>query len=132
MGIMSSTSSRLNGCATNIDLTVASGVWVKSTLSANNAPGKQVTGTHPAYVMWSGDANSNKNVKYNGLANDKDPILAALGGPAFSNNTLNAYRKEDVNMDGKVRYNNTDNDRQIIINNIGISTPNKVLHQHIN
>jgi len=131
MGIMSSTSTRLNGCATSIDLTGASGVWVNSTLSANNAPRKQVTGTYPAYVLWSGDANSNKNVKYNGnVGNDKDAILTALGGTANSNNTLNAYRKEDVNMDGKVRYNNTDNDRQIILNNVGTLTPNKILSQH--
>jgi len=129
MGIMSSTSTRLNGCATNLDLTVSTGVWAKSGIV--NAARKQVTGTNPAYVLWSGDANSNKNVKYNGtVANDKDAILTALGGTANSNNTLNAYRKEDVNMDGKVRYNNTDNDRQIILNNVGTGTPNKILSQH--
>ena len=129
MGIMSSTSTRLNGCATNLDLTVSTGVWAKSGIV--NAARKQVTGTNPAYVLWSGDANSNKNVKYNGnVANDKDAILTALGGTANSNNTLNAYRKEDLNMDGKVRYNNTDNDRAIILNNVGASTPNNILSQH--
>jgi hypothetical protein len=129
MGIMSSASTRLNGCATNLDFTVSTGVWAKSGIV--NAARKQVTGTNPAYVLWSGDANSNKNIKYNGtVANDKDAILTALGGTANSNNTLNAYRKEDVNMDGKVRYNNTDNDRAIILNNVGSTTPNKILSQH--
>jgi hypothetical protein len=81
--------------------------------------------------MWSGDANSNKNVKYNGTqANDKQPILDALGVSSASSSMDNVYRLEDVNMDGKIRYNNTDNDRVIILNNVGVNTPNNVLNQH--
>ncbi|GBL34779.1 hypothetical protein EMGBS15_03740 [Filimonas sp.] len=79
--------------------------------------------------LWSADANHNKNVKYNGLNNDKDVILQAVGA-GTPNNTLVGYRKEDLNMDGKVRYSNTDNDRNLVINNLGISTPNAIISQH--
>jgi hypothetical protein len=55
--------------------------------------------------------------------------LAALGG--LSNNELTqVYRIEDANMDGKIRYNNTDNDRVLIINNVGVNTPNNIINQH--
>jgi hypothetical protein len=80
--------------------------------------------------MWSADANNNKNVKYNGLSNDKDVILIAVGIPTPNNAIGPVYRMEDVNMDAKVRYNNTDNDRVIIINNVGTTTPNNILSQH--
>jgi hypothetical protein len=83
------------------------------------------------FALWSGDARSNKNVKFNGILNDKDAILASLGGNLFINNTLyNIYRAEDVNLDGKIRYNGMDNDRIVILNSVGISTPNNVIYQH--
>jgi sugar lactone lactonase YvrE len=83
------------------------------------------------YTLWSADANNNKNLKFNGLNNDKETILTAIGGPSFINNTLySVYRTEDVNLDGKLRYNGTDNDRSVLINNIGVATPNRVIHQH--
>ncbi|HNB82627.1 MAG TPA: hypothetical protein PLP14_11035, partial [Chitinophagaceae bacterium] len=68
-------------------------------------------------LLWSGDANFNKNVKYNGLLNDKDAILNNLGGVGNINLTTYGYRPEDLNMDGKIRYNGSDNDRIIILNN---------------
>jgi hypothetical protein len=37
---------------------------------------------------------------------------------------------EDVNMDGKIRYANTDNDKSVILNNVGVSTPNNLYFQH--
>ena len=80
-------------------------------------------------MLWSGDPNYNKNVKYNGAVNDKDPILISVG-VSTANNTVFGYRLEDLNMDGKVRYNNADNDRNIILYNVGAGTPNKVLSQH--
>ncbi len=83
------------------------------------------------YTLWSGDAYFNKNVKYNGLSNDRDQVLSAVGGAGSSNNTVYGYRAEDVNMDGKVRYNNTDADRIVIINNIGVNTPNTIITQHM-
>ena len=82
------------------------------------------------YTMWSGDANTNKNVKYNGLSSDKEQILNAVGVGTPNNSLGPVYRMEDANMDGKIRFNNTDNDRAIIINNLGTNTPNNILNQH--
>jgi hypothetical protein len=87
----------------------------------NNTPAKM---SGSIQTLWSGDPNYNKNVKYNGMLNDKDPILISVG-ISTPNNTVYGYRLEDLNMDGKVRYNNTDNDRAIILNNVGVTTTNK-------
>lgn len=93
-----------------------------------NPPRKTIGTTH---LLWSADANTNKNVKYNGNANDKEKVLSALGGTAFINNIItHSYRQEDLNLDGKILYNGSDNDRVIILNNVGVSNPNSILYQH--
>ncbi len=127
LGVMSSSSLNMSECTTAvIDFTTAPSVYTNPMIVS--APRKQIGSV---YTLWSGDANNNKNVKYNGISNDKDAILAALGGVAMFNNTLhNTYRSEDSNMDGKVRYNNTDNDRTAILENVGPATPNTILNQH--
>jgi hypothetical protein len=97
-----------------------------------NAPRK----TDGAYrLLWSGDTRTNKNVKYNGAANDKDPILLALGNATPNNILYPVYRREDANMDGRVKYNNTDNDKnhilnEVLISNPSIQSPNAVISQH--
>jgi hypothetical protein len=129
MGIMSANAPRLNGCSTVFDFTSASGaaVWTNSSITSN-APRKQLGSV---YALWSGDANSNKNIKYNGtVAPDKKSIETAVGSSTLNNSLENVYRKEDVNLDGKVRYNNADNDRNVILSTIGANTPNKVFSQH--
>jgi hypothetical protein len=82
------------------------------------------------YALWSGDANNNKNVKYNGLSNDKDGLVYVIGVSTLNNTVSGVYRVEDVNMDGKIRYTNTDNDKSVILNNVGVSTPNNLYFQH--
>jgi hypothetical protein len=129
MGIMSANAPRLNGCSTVFNFTSASGaaVWTNSSITAN-APRKQFGSV---YALWPADANSNKNVKYNGLiGSDKTQIQNAVGSSTLNNSLENVYRKEDVNMDGKVRYNNADNDRNVVLITIGVNTPNKVFSQH--
>jgi hypothetical protein len=131
LGVMSFNTIGLNACTTTIlDLTNSSKVYTLLAQPATSSyePRKQIGSK---YVMWSGDSKRDKNVKYNGLNNDKDYVSTALGGPGFLNATLNdVYRSEDNNMDGKIRFNNTDNDRVIIINNIGIGFPNNLINQH--
>jgi hypothetical protein len=46
------------------------------------------------------------------------------------NNIVNGYRIEDINLDSKVKYNGTDNDRALLLNNVGVGTSNNVLSQH--
>ncbi|MBK7761850.1 MAG: SprB repeat-containing protein [Bacteroidetes bacterium] len=125
LGIMSLASIYLSPCSsTLLDMTTSSPV---ATMQGNNSQARKAIGSIMA--MWSADANHNKNVKYNGLNNDKDKIMTAIGGPGNINTTVYGYRMEDGNMDGKVRYNGIDNDRVLIINNVGISTPNNVIFQ---
>jgi hypothetical protein len=125
LGIMTANTVALSACSSSIDLT-SDPLWVKPGLL--NAPSR-VYGSVKA--LWSSDANRNKNSKYNGVSNDKETVLMALGGIGFANSTLSpVYRPEDLNMDGKVRYNNTDNDRLVIINTVGVTTPNAIVNQH--
>jgi surface protein len=126
LGVMSLNAISFSGCSTtSIDFTTSNAVY--TTLCANPAQRKQIGSV---YALWAGDANNNKNVKYNGLSNDKDALIYVLGISTPNNTVSRVYRMEDVNMDGKIRYNNTDNDRVIILNNVGVSTPNNVYFQH--
>ena len=123
---MSANALNLQGCsATSIDLTNANPIYTMPSISTT--PRKQVGSV---FTMWSADVNTNKNVKYNGLSNDKDKVLLAVGLGTPNNSVDNVYRMEDANMDGKIRYNNTDNDRMIIISNVGVNSPNNILNQH--
>ncbi|HRH37141.1 MAG TPA: delta-60 repeat domain-containing protein, partial [Flavobacteriales bacterium] len=70
----------------------------------------------------SGDVTFNSAIAYVGAGNDRDPILARIGG-ATPTATVTGYYREDVNMDGVVRYVGAANDRDPILINIGGSTP---------
>jgi hypothetical protein len=100
-------------------------VWVNAMITTN--PPRKISGS--AAMMIAGDANFNKNVKYNGLSNDKAAVLTVVG-VATPNNVVNGYRPEDVNMDGQVKYNNLNNDRSFIGIQIGVANPNLILSQH--
>ena len=94
----------------------------------NNQPRKLVGSV---YVLWSADANRNKNTKYNGISNDKQDVLDAIGS-AYANNILYpVYRPEDLNMDARVKYNNTNNDRNEIVLTVGTATLNNIIYQHL-
>ncbi|GBL34777.1 serine-rich adhesin for platelets [Filimonas sp.] len=124
LGVMTPTAIPLQSCASTLFDFRTDSVYKRPNL--NRAARTALPSTN-LLGLWSADANHNKNVKYNGLSNDKDVILQTVGMP---NNTVVGYRKEDLNMDGNVRYNNTDNDRTVIIDNLGISTPNVIISQH--
>lgn len=126
LGVMTAMPIPLNYLPTIIDFTSSIPVYTINSI-VYNAPRKIV---NSIYVLWAGDANNNKNVKYNGTANDKDAILFAIGA-GMSNNILSGYRIEDVNMDGKVKYNNADNDKNFILSQLGSNTPNRVFYQHM-
>ena len=69
-------------------------------------------------VLWAGNVYDDGTLKYTGLNNDRDPILARIGG-SVATNIVSGYLSEDVNMDGSVRYTGSRNDRDIILVNIG-------------
>jgi len=68
------------------------------------------------YGLWSGDANGDGMLRYNGTDNDR-------GGSSWSIIKMQerpqvVYADTDLNMDRITRYNGTDNDRGIIIGNL--------------
>ncbi len=124
LGVMTSNPVSLSPVSTTIDFTSSDPVWVNPAIL--NAP-RKVEGN--LRLLFVGDANANKAVKYNGYANDKDQILSTVG-VTTANNIVSGYRLEDVNMDSRVKYNSTNNDRTVILNSVGASTPNVILFQH--
>jgi hypothetical protein len=126
LGVMTMQTASLSACNSNqIDFSSQAPVYSNPLIL--NAPRKSVDNM---MALWAGDANRNKQVKYNGNNNDKDRILAAIGISMPNGTLAPVYRLEDLNMDAKVRYNNMDNDRVIILNNVGATTPNAILFQH--
>jgi hypothetical protein len=110
-------------------------IWVKPSPTPGvitNTPRKIVGAVA---TMWGGDANTNKNAKYNGVANDKVQILNDFSVSSNTNDILyQAYKNSDLNMDAKLKYNNFDNDKNWLLNLITISTspstPNSIISQH--
>ena len=125
LGVMSLNALNLGPCnAASIDFTTSDSVFTMPSISN---PARKTIGSVKA--MWSGDANTNKNVKYNGLSNDKEAVMNAVGVSTL-NNVVYGYRTEDINMDSKVKYNGIDNDKSLILNNVGVGTTNNVISQH--
>ena len=76
--------------------------------------------------LYAGDANGNGEVKYTGASNDRDLVLARVGG-SVPTNTVGGYYREDLNLDGVVKYSGSGNDRDIILVNIGGISPTSIL-----
>ncbi len=76
-------------------------------------------------VLWPGDVNGDGTIRYSGASNDRDPVLAAIGG-SIPTNTVSGYAPEDVNLDGLIRYAGAANDRDPILFTIGGSVPTAV------
>ncbi|MCB0793428.1 MAG: hypothetical protein KDB88_01725, partial [Flavobacteriales bacterium] len=81
--------------------------------------------------LWPGDANFNGQVKYAGAANDRDAMLAAIGGINPTATVSGQYRLEDVNMDGVVKYAGANNDRDVVLQTIGGSVPTATRTQQL-
>lgn len=109
----------------SIDLTSAS-LFEDITL-----PGTAAKLVDNKQVLWPGDVNDDRIIKYTGEDNDRDTILSAVGADVPTNVVTGQYRLEDVNMDGVVKYVGENNDRDIILQSIGGSTPNNTLTAQI-
>lgn len=84
-----------------------------------------------AALLWPGDVNGDHKVQYAGAGNDRDLILAAIGGIVPTNTVSGQYRMEDVNLDGVVKYAGEDNDRDIILQTIGGAVPTAVRYEQV-
>lgn len=73
-------------------------------------------------ALYCGNANFDNQVKYDGLANDRQVAASqVLSHPGNASQILNysnanGYASGDVNLDGKVLYDGASNDRQIMLN----------------
>lgn len=74
------------------------------------------------HLLWTGNVQPDDLIKYTGSANDRDPILARIGG-TVATNVVTGYFPEDVNLDGRVSYAGSQNDRDRILTNIGGVVP---------
>ncbi|HRH70209.1 MAG TPA: hypothetical protein PLB89_11930 [Flavobacteriales bacterium] len=116
LSCMTSMAIPLLGTSTAVDLTSASTLTYGS--DARRAVGS-------VRVLWPGDVTFNDQVKYAGANNDRDPVLARIGG-LIPTNTVSGYFMEDVNMDGVVKYVGLENDRDPILMSIGGVVPTAV------
>jgi len=83
-----------------------------------------------AMVLWSGNCNQDRFVKYSGSNNDRDPILQVIGG-VIPTGTMVGYYTEDVNLSGVVKYTGLKNDRDLILSNIGGVIPTNVITEQL-
>jgi len=109
MGAMTLNAIALSATSTTVDLrstgTATYGTQAQRTIGSNN-------------VLWAGNVVNDGELKYTGSLNDRDPILARIGG-SVATNTASGYFVEDVNMDGSTRYTGNRNDRDVILVNVG-------------
>jgi hypothetical protein len=76
-------------------------------------------------VLWTGNITTNNFVSYTGANNDRDPILAAIGG-VVPTDVVDGYLQEDVNLDGLVKYTGPENDRDRVLITIGGVVPTAI------
>jgi hypothetical protein len=69
-----------------------------------------------SFGMWAGDANTNRNVRYSGAANDNNQLLNVTLGGNVATVLTNVYSRSDLNMNGNVRYSGAANDNNILLN----------------
>lgn len=76
-------------------------------------------------MLYAGDVNGDKIVKYNGVyMNDKQALFDFNG----TTSVHHVYRREDLNLDGVVDYNT---DRYHILYTVGVTTPNNIVTAQI-
>lgn len=80
--------------------------------------------------LWNGNVVIDGRIQYTGQDNDRDPILAAVGG-IIATNTIVGYLLEDVNLDGVVKYTGEQNDRDPILQAIGGTVPTSIRLQQL-
>ncbi|MCC6402138.1 MAG: S8 family serine peptidase [Flavobacteriales bacterium] len=114
LGVMTATAPSLGAGVTALDLTAAATpTW--------GTDARKSLGT--VQLLWAGNALRDDRLKYAGSANDRDPVLTAIGGTVPTATLNGQYRPEDVNLDGVVKYAGGANDRDPILVNIGGTVP---------
>ena len=110
LGVMTSAAQPLGAEVALVDFTQASEPVNGTEARAGLPNGKR--------ALWSGNCWADRRVSYTGLDNDRDPILAFIGGTVATNVAF-GYSTMDANLDGVVKYTGAYNDRDVILMNIG-------------
>ncbi|MBP7449787.1 MAG: VCBS repeat-containing protein [Flavobacteriales bacterium] len=122
LGVMTNSNIALSATSTAVDFTLAGtvtyGIQARKTVGAKE-------------LLWAGDGTGNGALRYTGSANDRDPILLAIGGNTPNNTVPNVYDRRDTNLDGVIKYTGSANDRDIILTNVGSTTPNTTRTQQL-
>lgn len=120
------------GCMTAVPVhlqrTVTTLDFRSSLLATHGTDGRRSTSAGMA--LWMGNSVADDKLMYTGPANDRDPVLTAIGG-TLPSNTVSGYLPEDTNMDGTVKYTGARNDRDPILVNIGGSLPTNARQEQI-
>lgn len=122
LGVISALPMALTGSPTTIDFRSPATFCLVLSPPYTGPPRKSVGA---ARTLWAGDATGDHRIKYTGADNDRDPLLAAIGG-SVPTATISGYLDTDVNMDGFVKYTGSNNDRDLILLSIGGSVPTAV------
>ena len=119
-------------CMTNASFTLgATTTVIDLTLSGTATHGINARKTLGGVMaLWAGNAVANAQLSYTGGGNDRDAVLAAIGG-TVPTNTVMGYLLADVNLDGAVVYTGGGNDRDVILGNIGGTVPTNVLDEQL-
>ena len=121
-GVMTSEAAALSNAPLTIDFrSTATATW--------GSEARKTIGT--VLALWSGEASGDAELKYTGSANDRDPLLIAVGSTTPNNTVSNVYDRRDTNLDGEIRYTGSANDRDVILINVGSTTPNNTRTQQL-
>jgi len=113
LGAMATPALALSATAAPVDLTDPAS-------STFGTDARKAVGTVRA--LWAGDVTFNRQIKYTGGGNDRDPILVRIGG-SVPTAVVNGCHPEDVNLNGQVKYAGSANDRDPVLVNIGGTVP---------
>jgi hypothetical protein len=120
------------GCMGATDVTLGATTTVLDLRSSATAvfgtDARRVSGS--SAFLWAGNVLPDDAIKYTGPANDRDPILSAIGG-SVPTATVTGYLPEDVNLDGAVKYVGPGNDRDPILLSIGGSIPTATITEQL-
>jgi len=122
LGIMTASPVALSSSVATVDLSNG------SVAIAGGSDATKLVGTRR--VLFAGDPSRDGVLRYTGAANDRDLVLARIGG-VVPTVTTSGYFVEDLNMDGVVRYTGANNDRDIILQNIGGVIPTNTRQQQL-
>ena len=120
------------GCMGNTVFTTNGGsITLDLTLTSTSVYGTEPTATVSSKrALWAGDCTGNGEIRYTGTNNDRDAVLAIIGG-VVPTNTSAGYRQEDINMNGVASYTGAANDRDAILQSIGGVVPTNTRTQQL-